>query len=754
MHLQTFKIEIKGQVQGVGFRPFVFNLAQQQNIVGCVYNNEEGVLIKISGTAEKANAFLEALLENPPPVSIIRSHQLEEIAQEHFNDFRILSSAKNKNINIPLTPDFAICKTCKTEIKDKNNRRFGYPFTTCVNCGPRYAITKKFPFERTHTSMVNFEMCNRCQAEYTNPTNRRFHAQTNSCFDCGIQLTLVDTNGKELDIKQDKILQKAAELIDERKIIAIKNTNGYLLCCDANNETVIKKLREKKQRPSKPFAVLYPTIESVEKDFELAKQEKKLLCSSLAPILILPNTQNKNIATQAIAPKLKQTGVMLPSSALLQLLMNALKKPIVCTSGNVYGSPIIAENKKAQESLKPIADYFVHHNLLIQFPQDDSVLKVVDEQQIIVRRSRGLAPNYLMDTTQNEWNVLAMGAHLKSTFALIPNAHIYVSQYFGNLDNYDVAERYKKTIHQQLSVFNCSPKIVLVDAHPSYQSGLIGEEIAKVHKAQIIKIQHHKAHFASVLGEHELFDSDETIMGVVWDGTGYGEDAAIWGGEFFIYENQQMERMNHVEYYDWIANDKMAKEPRLALLSLLGDADHRELIQDKFTSTEWKVYSKMFKTNTLKTSSVGRLFDAVASALDICDKNTFEAEAAMLLENCATSSTNNDFIDLLTTKPYTQIPAKLLVKIILKSYLEGVSKSYIAGSFIFTLANAILNIAQNHHIKIIACSGGVFQNALLIKMLIKLCRNSDIKLKINRKLSPNDENISFGQLMYFQYIKN
>jgi len=750
---KTFKIQIKGQVQGVGFRPFVFNLAQQLNINGTVSNDEEGVIIKINTSKEKANSFLATLLKNPPSVSIISSYQIEEIDQQNFNDFSIVPSTLNGNINIPLTPDFAICNECKEEIKDVENKRYGYPFTTCVNCGPRYAITSKFPFERAHTALVSFEMCPACVKEYTDPTSRRFHSQTNSCSDCGIQLELVDNEGNSVNVGQQKIINKVAAYISDGKIIAIKNTNGYLLCCDATNPEVVEQLRQKKKRPNKPFAVLYDTIESVLKDFQITKKEEKSLTSTVAPIVILENTKNTQIVTEAIAPDLNQTGVLLPSSTLLVLLMDILKTPIVCTSGNIHGSPIISKNDIAQEKLGIIADYLVHHNLPIQFPQDDSVVKFVDDKKVILRRSRGFAPNYLTERNNIESGILAMGAHLKSTFSLVPNTHIYVSQYFGNLDGYDVSERYQKTIKQQLDVFNCSPKTVLIDAHPAYQSSIIGKELSQSHNAQLVKIQHHKAHFASVIGEHQLFDSGEKILGVVFDGTGYGDDDAIWGGEFFIYENHKMERVNHFEYYDWLANDKMAQEPRIALLSLL-ETDNRHYIKDKFSDIEWKLYRKMLQNNVLKTSSVGRLFDAVASVLNIKDINTFEAEASMLLENCALTYSKNYYIDFLHNINFDTVPSKLIIEKLISAHNSGFDKKRLAHSFIYTLAKSIITISQKYNIHVIACSGGVFQNSLLIKILTQLSKSHKIKLKLNRKLSANDENISFGQLMYFQNIKN
>jgi hydrogenase maturation protein HypF len=750
---KIFKIQIGGRVQGVGFRPFVFNLATAHRMNGTVSNNENGVLIYCNSTKEKTEKFLNDILQNKPEVSVITSHTITETTFMDYESFLIVPSKTNSQIKIPLTPDFAICQSCKKEISDAANRRYNYAFTTCVHCGPRYAITEKFPFERAHTSIDCFKMCNTCNEEYSNPHDRRFHSQTNSCSSCGIHMKLTNCSGDIITTNQDEIIKKVVQLLSEGNIIAIKNTNGYLLCCDASNVIAINDLRNRKKRPNKPFAVLYESLDAVKRDYNINAHEEDALQSRVAPIVILQNIKNTNISVNVIAPNLSQTGVMLPSSSLLELIMQQLKKPVVATSGNIHGSPIISKTIEAKKQLEDVADYFLNHNLEIQFPQDDSVLKFVDNTKIIYRRSRGLAPNYLEIETTSMEPILAMGAHLKSTFTLVPNGQTYVSQYFGNLNNYDVLERFKYTINQYFELFEIKPKTILVDKHPQYQSSVLGNELALKWETNVYEIQHHKAHFTSVLGEHNLFEADEKILGIVWDGTGLGDDNNIWGGEFFTYHNKDIVRLTHFEYYDWLANDKMATEPRLALFSLLNDT-FRNRIKHKFSETEWKIYSKTIKKNTLKTSSVGRLFDAVASALDIVDLNTYEAEAAMQLENCANTYTKRYYIDFLHEVEYETIPSKQLVEAILKAYREGFCKERLAYSFIYTLAKCIIKTAKSNHIKTIACSGGVFQNSLLVSILSQLARKEEINLKLNRKLSPNDENVSFGQLMYYRNIEN
>lgn len=752
--IKTFQITISGQVQGVGFRPFVYSLAHKFQLKGYVCNNENGVLIHINTTVENVVEFVAAVLKKAPQVSKIQSHSFLEIPFVSYGDFEIVPSNTNQQINIPLTPDFAICESCKSEIKDANNRRYGYAFTTCTNCGPRYAVTTKFPFERANTTVYNFDMCDACQTEYDNPIDRRFHSQTNSCADCGFQFKLHDYDGRQFNGSQLELIKKASDIIRKGSILALKNTNGYLLCCDANNKTAIERLREKKKRSSKPFALLYSSIEYIKNDFTISKVEENALTSAVSPIVILnPKETLQDVAKDNIAPNLNQFGVMLPSSALLYLLMDEVKIPLIATSGNIYGSPIISSEADAIQKLSEVATYFLHHNLEISFPQDDSVVRFTREQQILLRRSRGLAPNYLNSSFSGNEKVLAMGAHLKSTFSFTPNSHTYVSPYFGNLDNYDVLNRYKESITKYTALFETEPKVVLIDSHLHYQSSILGMELAEKWNCKLVKIQHHKAHFASVLGEHHLMESKEKILGVVWDGTGLGDDNAIWGGEFFTFEKQKIERLTHFRYVDWITSDKMAKEPRLSLLSLLPKSARQE-VQTKFTKTEWKVYNKMLENNNLKTSSVGRVFDAVASLLDLIDKTSYEGEAAMFIENTAKKYKDTDFIDFLANIDYECIPTKTLIAAIQKAKKEGVSVSRIANSFIHTLALIILKIAKQNEYKIISCSGGVFQNSILVEKLSQLSQKQGVKLKFNRILSSNDENISFGQLCYYHYIKN
>ena len=754
--LKTYRIIITGQVQGVGFRPFVYVLAQQYNLKGTVSNNENGVIIFISGSNKNTQSFYRNLIQNPPPVSKIKDSNIYEIPFRNFNDFSIIPSTKKGKLNLTLTPDFAICDDCKNDISNENDHRYNYPFTTCVNCGPRWAITNTFPFERINTSIDEFNMCDECKNEYTNPTDRRFHSQTNSCSKCGVSIQLTDNENNALNIPVSKIFKRVSELLNNGNIIAIKNTSGYLLCCDATNETVIKKLRANKNRLNKPFAILYPSFKLLKQHLTVNTKQEEALKSIERPIVIIPNTNFKgNLALNDIAPNLSQLGVMLPYSGVLQLLAKELLMPIVATSGNLHGSPIISGNQESITVLSEIADYFLHHNLQITNPQDDSVIKYSTKfnHEVLFRRSRGYAPNYFGVTLPNNEKIMAMGSHLKSTIAYLPNDYLYISQYLGNLDNFDVYNRFTQTANKFTKLFEQQPDIILVDQHPTYQSTLLGIELSNKWQTELHKIQHHKAHFASILGEHALFESNEAVLGVVWDGTGFGDDNQIWGGEFFKFQSNKINRISHFNYFDWLAGDKMSQEPKLSLLSLADDKMQSSL-NDKFSKEEIAIYKTLKTKNKLKTSSVGRLFDAVSSLLNICDINTYEGEAAILLENKITDYNLKNCKLYCNVLEDNTIPTKLLLKNLYLDFINGTSKEEIIANFLFTLATIVFQIAQKNNIKNIAFSGGVFQNTVLVDMLKELGQ-STYKLYFNRNLAPNDENISFGQIMYYLHcLKN
>jgi hydrogenase maturation protein HypF len=750
----SYLIHITGQVQGVGFRPYVYTLASRYGLNGYVSNNERGVVIRAQGDPDQVMAFYSELQSNPPPLARMRSHGIEECEDGGYGDFSIVPSKKSNRLNLQLTPDFGICDQCKEELSDPQNRRFGYPFTTCVNCGPRWSLTRNFPFERENTSMHQFDMCPECSAEYTDPADRRFHSQTNSCGTCGIKMGLFSAEGQSIDVSESDFFKEIAGLLAQGAIVAIRNTGGYLLCCDADNPKAVSRLRERKKRPAKPFALMYPSLEILEQEVEVNEAQRRALESTVRPIVILPlGTYQGRLAFGEIAPGLTQLGVMIPYSGVLELLARELARPIVATSGNLHGSPIISEPDQALTLLKGVADYFVHHNLDIVNPQDDSVIKFSrrNELPILFRRSRGFAPNYFDFQMSDAEPLLAMGSQLKSTLAFLPNEYLYISQYLGNLDHYDVYERFVKTADDLIRIFEQNPRGVLVDSHPAYLSTKRGRELAAHYGTECFEIQHHKAHFASVLGENGLFGQNEPVLGVIWDGTGYGDDRQIWGGEFFMLRQGEIDRCGHFEYFDWLAGDKMAREPRLSLFSLTEGKDAS--IASKFTPEEIRIYSKRLESNGLKTSSVGRVFDAVASLLGICDRNTYEGEAAILLENCIDTYDFSTCRPLISVGPDGRISSKQLIASVSDELDRGSEIHEIAVNFLYTLANLIREMAVSKGVRRVACSGGVFQNSVLCDMVLELLEGS-FETYFNVNLAPNDENISYGQLMYHLNCSN
>ncbi len=751
--LRSYKIVFKGRVQGVGFRPFVSKLAKRMGLFGYVSNDENGVIIMVSGETDTIFKFYEILVDHPPLLARIKFHECIEVDFIFYDAFLIIPTQVTTNLNLALTPDFGICPECRLEISDPENRRFQYAFTTCVNCGPRWSITKTFPFERDHTTISEFKMCPTCRTEYENDDDRRFHSQTNSCPDCGIKMELTTNKGLVLEVAQIDIFKKVNNLIQNGKIIAIKNTGGYLLCCDATNPTVVRRLRLLKRRPKKPFALLYPSIEMIEEHVPLEAFQKSELCSVERPIVIIPSKgYSGKIAIDDIAPGLQQLGLMLPYSGILELLSKELEGPIVATSGNIHGSPIIRNKEQALELISEVSDYFLHHDLTIINSQDDSVVKFSfkNHQRIVFRRSRGFAPNYFEYEKRAEEKILALGSHLKSTIAFTPNDYLYLSQYLGNLDHYEVYQRFKETADAFQQIFEQKPDCILVDKHPAYLSSQYGVELSKKQMVAIHMVQHHKAHFASVLGENNLFGTKGKVLGVIWDGTGFGDDGQIWGGEFFSLEDTIMERLGHFEYFDWLAGDKMSKEPRLSLFALNQDAE-AEFLKTKFSEQEIHIYSLVKASNSLQTSSVGRLFDAVASLLDLCDINTYEGEGAILMENLVQSYDFEQLGSYLGEITGPIVPTSRLWKALYEDYLKGTKKETIVLKFLYTLAKVVVDMAAFTGIKKIALSGGVFQNTVLIDMIQELSKDK-LELFFNINLAANDENISYGQVMYYSNL--
>lgn len=754
MQINTYHIHIGGLVQGVGFRPFACRMARLFKINGWVSNTNNGVHITCTASTKAVEDFYHALINEAPANAIITHHQMQETSAAYFADFIIKQSSNEANPDLLLTPDIAICSTCSQELGTLKNKRQQYPFITCLHCGPRYSIITALPYDRARTTMSFLQMCTSCLAEYNNIENRRHYSQTNSCPQCAIPMYFYSAAKKCISTQAGEIINLCMEELNLGSIIAVKGTGGYLLLCDASNLKTIAALRLRKHRPAKPFALLYADIKMADTDVQLRSVEINALKDKAAPIVLCPLkfTKEKSIFSEAIAPGLDKIGIMLPNSPLLLLLATTFAKPLIATSANINASPIIYKDKDAVENLFELADFVLAYNRTIVTPQDDSVMQFTDAgQKIILRRSRGLAPNYFPHSMPLvKETVLAMGAELKSAFALQHQKNIYISQYLGNQATLESQTCFKETLQHLTVIIKAAPQNILIDTHPGYFVSQFGIEMAEEKNIPVTAIQHHKAHFAAVLAENNLLQTKEKVLGFIWDGTGYGDDGQVWGSEVFIFENTEMNRATHLLYFPQLLGDKMSKEPRLSALSLLKNSPGKQFIIEKyFTKTAWQYYQQLIEQPTqLSTSSMGRFLDGIAAILGIRLYNTYEGEAAMQLEvlarSCKQKPTGCYAIPLLATG----LDWNPLITALTEDYLNKKDCAAIAWKVFFSLAKMVEAVSEYFKIDRIAFSGGVFQNALLNDLLVTLLQHKRT-LYFHRQLSPNDECISFGQLACF-----
>ncbi|MEZ4899063.1 MAG: carbamoyltransferase HypF [Saprospiraceae bacterium] len=754
--MKAKKIHITGQVQGVGFRPFIYRLAKQYRLTGWVNNGTDGVFIHIEGPAESVDRFEAYLRLKPPALSIITKYESQATPVQGNQGFRIIESEAPGPGTVLLTPDLALCATCREEMFHPDNRRYHYAFTTCTQCGPRYSIIRSLPYDRPLTTMSHFPMCKVCQEEYNDPLNSRHHAQTNSCPDCPVNLSWYNARGHLLHHNQTTAVASAVQAIISGFIVAVKGIGGYLLMADATNPKAVELLRERKHRPAKPFAVLYGDRELLEQDVHLDELSWQQLVSPASPIVLLPFKDEEplsGIQRLQIAPGLTQLGVMWTYSPLLELISKEAARPLIATSGNRSGSPIYFQDEEARSGLESIADFFLVNDRPIVVPQDDSVLRLspVYKQRIVLRRSRGMAPSLVPSLLpDSDECLLAMGASLKSTFAFTFHQNTYISQYLGDSDHYQVQVAYQQTLDHLLHTTGAQPTVLLVDRHPEYSCTRLGKQRATDGNLPVFEIQHHQAHFLAVMAEHELVTSDQPVLGFIWDGTGLGEDGQIWGGEVIRYERGVLTRINHLQYVAHLAGDRMARDTRLPAMAFSQkNPDVYAQLQQQFDPTAWKVYHQMLEsTLALWTSSIGRLFDAAACLLGLAELQSFEGEAAMLLEAQAWKGVENDGWDM---DPYAVSPWDGN-ELILALFHDKSPVPNRAARFHRTLIDwmYVETVAQVG-IRQIVCSGGVWQNAMLVDMALHF-RPDGYKLYFQEKLSPNDESISFGQLAYYHYV--
>jgi hydrogenase maturation protein HypF len=725
---------------------------------GWVSNGNDGVHIRFTATKKEASLFYEKLTSTPPANAIIRSHAMTKVADELFTDFSIRESDASAKPDLLLTPDIAICSHCLTEITDTTNQRYQYPFTTCLECGPRYSITTSLPYDREHTTMAALTMCSHCSAEYNDIHDQRHYSQTNSCPACSIPMHLYNNQGEEICSDSECILIMVNKALEDGHIIAVKGIGGYLLITDASKKLAIQTLRDRKHRPAKPFAVMYPSIEMMEGDVCLTNKEKEALAGKIAPVVLckLKEEPQSGVCIHDIAPGLDKLGVLLPYTGLLSLIAVQWGKPLIATSGNLSGSPIIYTDEEALLWLCDQADFVVSFEREIVAPQDDSVLQFTDQQQqpIILRRSRGLAPNYFPSPFQTDHCIVAMGAEMKSAFAILDQHNLYVSQFLGDQANYESQSGYKNTLLHLLGLLKTQPQQLLIDSHPNYFVSQTGKELAQEWNIPVMEVQHHKAHFCAVLAENNLLNKTEKVLGVIWDGTGYGDDEQIWGGEFFTLEDGDIDRYMHFDYFPQLLGDKMSKEPRVSAVALLrNNIDHLMMIKGQFSIAEREFYLKLLlQQQNLLTSSVGRFLDGIAAILNIQSFNSYEGEAAMKLEAVARSckEKNFDYYPIAINK--NRLDWSVLIEELMMDKANAVDTELMARKVFVSLPILIKNVAVRSGMHKIAFSGGVFQNAFLVDLILEIL-GDDFELFFHRQLSPNDECISFGQIAYAQFYE-
>ncbi|MBL7742323.1 MAG: carbamoyltransferase HypF [Chitinophagaceae bacterium] len=756
--MNTWHIHIGGLVQGVGFRPYVCRMAGALGIKGCVSNGNDGVHILFNATGEQATGFYNKLVSSPPANAIIRTHHCERAHSQKFDDFSIQASDSTAKPDMLLAPDIAICHQCLHEIQDPGSNRFQYPFTTCLECGPRYSIISDLPYDRENTTMAELKMCACCHTEYNDINNRRHYSQTNSCPYCSIPIHLFDNQGIAICHDTECAMVLVHQALQEGKIVAVKGIGGYLLLCDATRQHSIRTLRERKHRPAKPFAVMYPSLAMMEKDLIITGKEKEALTGKVSPIVLCKLKQEPatGLCANAVAPGLDKIGAMLPYTPLLFLLSRRFAHPLIATSGNLSGSPVIYTDEDALIWLGEQADLILAFDRDIVTPQDDSVLQFSERygHRIVLRRSRGLAPNYYPSPFDIDNNILAMGADLKSSFALLDDHNLYVSQYLGDQGSYDSQESYKNTLRHLSALLHFKPGHILIDNHPDYFVSKAGKDIGEELKIPVSGIQHHKAHFCAVLAENDLLHDEENVLGVIWDGTGYGDDQQIWGGEFLLLEDGDISRYMHLDYFPQLLGDKMSKEPRISAVSLLrNNMDHLMLIRDQFSIEEREFYLKLLNQQQhLLTSSAGRLLDGIASILGILSFNTYEGEAAMKLEAAARKCDRSLFDHYAIPVNKNRLNWSTMIDAIMADKKEGLAIPLIARKVFVSLAMLIRNVAIRSGVKKIAFGGGVFQNALLVDLIAELMQE-EFELYFHKQLSPNDECIGFGQIAYIQLMK-
>ncbi|MFI4955061.1 MAG: carbamoyltransferase HypF, partial [Gammaproteobacteria bacterium] len=750
--MKRLLIQITGQVQGVGFRPFVYRLACQHKLKGYISNTKLGVLIDIQGEISSIATFQAALITSRPKHAKIDDLTSIELAVHDVQHFTIKQNTEEASTALALAPDTSICEECLQELFDPNNRRYQYPFLHCVNCGPRFSLLQHIPFERANTTMSDFIMCVECQNEYNDPSNKRFYSQTNCCATCGPKLQLLNNENKFLAENHDA-MKEVVTFLRQGKIVAIKNTGGYQLVVDATNEYSVKLLRHLKHRLSKPFAILMPNLEQIKQVVKMNNIAETLLSSSENPIVLLRKNDLKTIIAPSVAPNSPYYGIMLPHTALQHLLMKDFNRPLIATSGNISGKPLCITEVEAFAQLHNIADAFLIHNRHIEHGLDDSIIHIIDDQPMLMRRARGYIP-YIQAapvSLENSLCLLGAGGQLKNSFALVKNNKVYLSQYIGNLDNVGTCQRYEQEIKRWETLLNIKSEEGIGDKHPDYYTtGYLQKS-----KIKIKNIQHHHAHVWSGMIDNQL---QFPVSAFAWDGTGFGDDGTVWGGEAFLVKGAHLQRFASIYPFPLPGGEKAIREPRRMVLGILQVLSNQNALstgerwlQRAFQQEELSLLQKALVKgiNAPLCSSVGRLFDAVSALLNCCLISTFEGQAALALEELAghgKTGVAHYSLNLLKEKDLWLLDWRPLFTQLLADIEWTVPASSIALAFHEALAQGMVELAKIMNQEKVLLTGGVMQNKLLVETAITKLRHAGFTPYWHHNIPPNDGGLAVGQV--------
>ncbi|MBI2505787.1 MAG: carbamoyltransferase HypF [Candidatus Latescibacteria bacterium] len=742
--LARLRLVIHGAVQGVGFRPFVYRLAGELSLAGWVNNSPQGVVVEVEGPPGRLQEMLLRLEKEQPPLAAIHSLEPTFLDPAGYRGFEIRPSLESGAPTALVLPDIATCPDCRREIRSPSDRRFRYPFANCTNCGPRFTIIEALPYDRPHTTMKGFPLCPRCLAEYEDPADRRFHAQPIACPECGPHLELWDRQGAVLATHHQALLETARAL-RQGGLVALKGLGGFQFLADAHNTPALERLRQGKQREEKPFALMYPSLEQVEAHCRISAMEARLLCAPEAPIVLLRRRDDD--LSSLVAPGHPCLGIMLPYTPLHHLLIEKLDFPLVATSGNLADEPICIDEGEALARLGDIADLFLVHNRPIRRHADDSIVRLVAGRELVLRRARGYAPLPVLLSSPLP-TAMAVGAHLKNTVALAVGNQVFVSQHLGDLETAPALAAFDLALSDLQQLYSARPEAVACDLHPDYLSTRRAQGLG----LRVVEVQHHYAHVLSCMAENHLAPP---VLGVCWDGTGYGPDQMVWGGEFLLVEEKGYRRLGHLRPFPLPGGDQAVREPRRAALGLLWALCGEEALTldlpalRAFTPAELRVLAQMLRrgVNTPLTSSAGRLFDATASLLGLCQHNRFEGQTAMQLEFALEEEGEVIYpVTLLAGEPAT-LDWGPMIEALLADQRAGLGPGRISARFHNGLVEGILAIARLAGQEQVALSGGCFQNQYLSERAITRLRAEGFRPHWHQRIPPNDGGISLGQLV-------